>query len=173
MKKYISLLFLAVAFVFTACDDDTEPGGTAVEKMAGTWWVTVDAVNENGNIVIEDPFGLGHIQTTTYNTAANTATEMWVDDAKAFWGYKIKASVNYTARTFTAAGIASAYDSNSLVTIENGKILEKAALTPSKQPADSIVYYISFSDDTNPAKHNYKNYKVSGFRRTGFPADDF
>ena len=38
MKKYIILLLLAtVSFTFTACDNETEPGGTAVEKMAGTW----------------------------------------------------------------------------------------------------------------------------------------
>jgi uncharacterized lipoprotein NlpE involved in copper resistance len=41
MKKYIILLLLAtVSFTFTACDNETEPGGTAVEKMAGTWYVT-------------------------------------------------------------------------------------------------------------------------------------
>lgn len=33
MKKYIALLLLVtVSFAFTACDDETEPGGTAVEK---------------------------------------------------------------------------------------------------------------------------------------------
>ena len=48
------------------------------------------------------------------------------------------------------------------------KILEGAALTPSGMPADSIVYMIQFDDDPDGL-----TYKVSGFRRTGFPADDF
>ena len=49
MKKYIALLLLVtVSFAFTACDDETEPGGTAVEKMAGTWIVTWEAKNEAG-----------------------------------------------------------------------------------------------------------------------------
>ena len=43
MKKYIALLLLVtVSFAFTACDDETEPGGTAVEKMFGflfVFWV--------------------------------------------------------------------------------------------------------------------------------------
>lgn len=52
--------------------------------------------------------------------------------------------------------------------ITDGKILEGAALTPSGMPADSIVYMIQFDDDPDGL-----TYKVSGFRRTGFPADDF
>ena len=35
MKKYMILLLASLAFTFVACDNDTEPGGTAVEKMAG------------------------------------------------------------------------------------------------------------------------------------------
>ena len=37
MKKYMILLLASLAFTFVACDNDTEPGGTAVEKMAGDW----------------------------------------------------------------------------------------------------------------------------------------
>ena len=40
MKKYLILFLTVLAFSFTSCDEDTEPGGTAVEKMAGDWWVT-------------------------------------------------------------------------------------------------------------------------------------
>ena len=40
MKKYMILLLASLAFTFVACDNDTEPGGTAVEKMAGDWWET-------------------------------------------------------------------------------------------------------------------------------------
>ncbi|UVQ60013.1 hypothetical protein NXY18_00635 [Bacteroides faecis] len=43
MKKYMILLLVSLAFTFVACDNDTEPGGTAIEKMAGDWWVTVNA----------------------------------------------------------------------------------------------------------------------------------
>ena len=46
--------------------------------------------------------------------------------------------------------------------------MEGEATTPSGMPADSIVYMIQFDDDENQLI-----YKVSGFRRTGFPADDF
>lgn len=36
MKKYMILLLASLAFTVVACDDDTEPGGTAIEK----WLVT-------------------------------------------------------------------------------------------------------------------------------------
>lgn len=174
MKKYLSFLMLAALFSFTACDVETdeEPGGTSVEKMAGFWMVTVDAVDEAGAVLGEDFFGMGRIQVNTYNTAANSATEMWIDDQGNFWNFKLKVNVDYPNRTFTTNG---AKDNTSYedcqVTIDGGKILEGAGLTPSGMPADSIVFYISFSDDTYPQEYGFAKYKVSGFRYTGFEAD--
>ena len=55
MKKYMILLLVSLAFTFVACDNDTEPGGTAIEKMAGDWWVTVNAFIDGKEV--EDPFG--------------------------------------------------------------------------------------------------------------------
>lgn len=83
MKKYMILLLASLAFTFVACDNDTEPGGTAVEKMAGDWWVTVNAFIDGKEV--EDPFGAGHLQMSTYNTASNSETEMWLDDLGNFW----------------------------------------------------------------------------------------
>lgn len=53
--------------------------------------------------------------------------------------------------------------------IVGGKVLKGAATTPSGHPADSIVFYIRFYDDS----YGFTYTKVSGFRRTGFGADDF
>ena len=153
MKKYMILLLVSLAFTFVACDNDTEPGGTAVEKMAGE---------------VEDPFGAGHLQMSTYNTASNSETEMWLDDLGNFWEYKLKVNVNYATRTFSTTGFVDNVTYESKVKITDGKVLEKAATTPSGMPADSIVYMVQFDDDEDGL-----TYKVSGFRRTGFPADDF
>lgn len=167
MKKYIALLLLiTVSFAFTACDDETEPGGTAVEKMAGTWWVTINAIvdgQKQGDI-----YGVGHFQMSTYNTAANKATEMWIEDMGNFWNYKLKVDVDYTARTFSTKEFINNVSYECKVKIIDGKILKDAATTPSGMPADSIVYTIQFDDD-DPSI----SYEVAGFRRTGFPADDF
>ena len=71
MKKYISMFMVALAatFTFVSCDTETDEkaGGTAVEKMAGLWEVTVDVVDEQGNVLGKDPLKLGTININTYN----------------------------------------------------------------------------------------------------------
>lgn len=169
MEKYIYIIFATLAFAFVGCvETDEEPGGTSVEKMAGYWTVTVDAVDGSGNIVVEDPFRMGYSHVSTYNTAADVSTEMFVDDGGNFWEYKLKVDVNYAARTFTSNGQKDNMAYESKVEIKDGKVLESAATTPSGMPADSIVFFVSFDDDDT----GYTQYKVSGFRYTGFPADN-
>lgn len=185
MKKYVILLLATISFSFIGCDSDTDPSGTAVEKMTGDWWVTnmgsvaeyeylfdgVGSMPDENNIenwewdyIYEDSHSLMY----TYNTAANVATEMFVADHDNYWNYKVKATVDYAARTFACPTTPNlAYD-NCDVTIIKGKILEGMATTPSGMPADSIVFYIKFSDD----RYGFTYTKVAGFRRTGFPADD-
>ena len=167
MKKYIALfLLVTVSFAFTACDDETEPGGTAVEKIAGTWIVTWEAKNAAGEW--EDALG-GTVELNTYNTAANIPTEMWLKE-----GYllntAIKVSTDYNARTFKMAEQTIAVDpamwGDSEITLDvtDGKVLAGAATTPSGMPADSIVFFVNIQGDDT--------YKIAGFRRTGFPADE-
>lgn len=168
MKKYLTAMIAACSIMFmTSCDDDTDPGGTTVMKMAGDWWVTVDFIDESG-INHGDLYNIGHIQMYTYNTAVNKATEMWIEDGAHFWDYKLKVDVQYENRTFSTAGFVENQAYESKVSIIEGKIMEGVATTPSGMPADSIVYFIQFDDD-DPGI----TYKISGFRRTGFPADDF
>lgn len=174
--KYLCLALLAL--VATSCEKD-EAGATATEAMAGQWYVTVDAVDNTGATVAEDFFGMGHILMLTYNTAANTPGEIWVSDLKNFWSFAVKATCDQNAKTFATNGAApssvaqkdgSVYECN--VTITDGKILNGAATTPHGTPADSIVFYVSFDDDTYPAYYGYDKYKVSGYRYTGLTVDD-
>lgn len=158
-------MMAAISFAFAGCDKETEPGGTAIEKMAGDWWVTVDVIDNGVNL---GDVGVGHIKMYTYNTAANSGTEMWLDDDKKFWDYKVKVNVDYANRLFSTTDFVNNTKYESKVKITDGKIMEGVAKTPSGMPADSIVYFVQFDDDTD----GY-TYKVSGFRRTGFPADDF
>lgn len=165
MKKYITILFAAMAVMFTSCKKDFEPGGTEVEKMAGEWWVTATIIKDGKDA--EDA-GVGHFRMNTYNTASNVATEMWVDDGGNFWDYKLKVNVDYNNRTFSTNDFVNNVSYDCKVKITDGKVLKGMATTPSGMPADSIVYMIQFDDDEDAL-----TYKVSGFRRTGFPADDF
>lgn len=86
MKKII--FFATALLVMAACSKD-EIGGTAMESMAGQWYCTVDAVDDNGNIITQTPdgtpnygedyWGVGRTLVLTYNVAANNSTQMWVN----------------------------------------------------------------------------------------------
>lgn len=167
MKKYLILLFAALSFSLTGCEEtDIEPGGTAVEKMAGLWNVTWEQKNAQGEW--EDILG-GTVPLNTYNTAANVATEMWLNE-----GYlldmPLKVSTDYAARTFQMPETVLEVDENTWgvpeikLSITDGKILEGAATTPSGMPADSILFFVNVAGDDT--------YKVAGFRHTGFTEDE-
>ena len=154
----------------TSCQKD-EIGGTETQTMAGDWYVTADAIDSAGNVVYTDFFGLGHFHLDTYNTSSNSTTEMWINDNGNFWDFKAKMNIDLKAMTFQATDTQNeAYDSK--LTITEGKILYGAATTPSGMPADSIVFKVSFNDDTYPAKYGYKEYRVAGYRYTGFTKDN-
>lgn len=165
MKKYLYIMITALAFISLSCDkDDTDPGRTSVEEMAGDWWVTYE-YEDNG---VWHDSGVGHQRFTTYNTAANSDSEMWINDGAHFWDFSGIVAVDYTKKTFTSNGMIDNASYESQFEITDGKVLKDGAITPSGQPADSIVFYVKFDDDTDNIL-----WKVSGFRRSGFPADDF
>jgi hypothetical protein len=167
MKKYLILLSVALLFFFAGCQKDTEPGGTAVQNMAGDWWVTCTYQKAG----VWTDAGVGHVLFTTYNTTANKATEMWVNDNGSFWSFHSIVNVDYLAKTFSTKDSVSTNAASfptEKVLITNGKILLNAAKTPSGVAADSIVFFAAFNDDSGPIV-----YKIAGFRRTGFPADNF
>jgi len=175
MKRNILYLFAAASLCLTSCEKEAI-GGTAAQAFAGEWYVTVDAVDEAGNLVYtgEDLFGIeGSMHLNTYNTAANVSTEIYVDDLGNFWEYKVKVKSDAATLTFATQGAVAneAYEGCD-VTIEEGKILPGAATNPHGTPADSIVFYVSFSDDDYPEMLGYAKYKVSGYRYTGFTTDD-
>ena len=86
MKK---IIFFATALLAMAACSKDEIGGTAMESMAGQWYCTVDAVDDNGNIITQTPdgtpnygedyWGVGRTLVLTYNVAANNSTQMWVN----------------------------------------------------------------------------------------------
>lgn len=177
MKKVLYFAALLFCTVFTACEKD-EIGDTATVNTAGQWYVTVDPADANGNVVegLEDLFGLGHKLLLTYNTSANSPSEMIVDDLGSFWEYKVKVACDQSARTFQT----TTTDDNNLVdgyedinvTISGGKIMPQAGRQNNGSPADSIVFYVSFSDDPYPAQMGYTNYRVSGVRYSGLEEND-
>jgi len=173
MKKsnYRILGFLAAVMTIfmVSCQKEQIVGGTAVQSLAGEWWVKLD----NG----QDPTGTfdnSYYTLATYNLASNKPDSMWVDDyanvspGKPFWAIKGKVGVNVSNRTFSANNIAN-QDYESTFTITNGKIIPGAATAPgSKVKTDSIYFEIQFSDDPVPGTIH----KVGGYARTKWDADD-
>lgn len=173
MKKVIYSFIMLAAVALTSCEKD-EIGGTATEALAGEWYVTADWADDNGDVVMEDPFGAGQFIVNTYNTAANVPTEMWLDDLGNYWEFKVKIASDINALTFKTNGAVKDVYNDIDVTIEGGKILPGAATTPHGTPADSIVFYVSFSDDyaNYQQAYGYTKYKFSGYRYTGLASDD-
>lgn len=176
MKKVLYFALLLCVTMVSCSKEDIE--NTATVNTAGDWYVTVNPVDEDGNVPegLEDLFGLGRVHMLTYNTAANTPGEMIVDDLLNFWEFKVKVAADQTNLTFQTTTtednnmVADYEDIN--VTIEGGKILPQAGRQNNGSVADSIVFYVSFSDDPYPARFGYKNYKVSGVRYSGLVEND-
>ena len=169
MKKYISMFLVALVGVctFVSCDPETDEkaGGTAVEKMAGRWVVTVDAVDEDGNVIDENLLGK-KIDLNTYNTAANDADKMWLDDA-AFYGVKMKVNItDYKNGKFEATPNTCynpSDDEAGNVEFLKGQVLYGQGKNLHGAPVDSICYTVKFSDDDNALI-----YRISGKRYSGF-----
>ncbi len=161
MKKYIILLLsLATIFAFTNCADDVEPGGTATQAMAGDWYIQI--ADEDGNLLLKD-FTLA----TTYNTAANSQTEMFFDVAK-IWPLKGKVNVDINTLTFSTSDfVKNYYDEDDNFKVYEGKILSKAGHAKSGRITDSI--FVKFEAKSDPGL----KYIYSGHRRTGFIEDEY
>lgn len=142
--------------VFTSCDEggDPDPGATSVVEMAGDWFVQLEGQGS-------------YYLISTYNTAADNGTEMWIDDNKNFWWFKAKTSVNTSALSFSGSDLASTVDGyDILVSISNGIISKGTATTSGGNISDSISFDIEFSDDPGTI------YQLVGYKRTGFQEDE-
>lgn len=165
MKKILYLM-LASVVLFASCAKDPI-GNTATVDMAGEWYVTVDVVDESGEVLYEDPYGMGRVLFSTFNTAANKATEMFVADNANFWEFQVQVKADPATMTFATEDLAPNLLYECGVNISSGKITLAGATTPSGMPADAIEFLISFDDDD----YGF-TYKVHGYRYTGFAGDE-
>lgn len=176
MKKTATIItaLLALLLISSCSKDDVED--TATVNLAGDWYVTVDAVDSAGNLVYPDAdlFGMGKIHMLTYNTAANVGTELFVDDEGNFWNFKVRTVSDPNSRTFATATTEANNESGDPinVTITDGKIIPDGGHQNNGSVADSISFYVTFSDDQYPAAYGYAKYHVSGVRYSGLVEND-
>lgn len=167
MKKYIlmiaSLLTLGMAAV--SCDTMTnEPeGGNEIGPMAGNWVVTLEALDENGNVDYDDAYGATGA-TIEINTFANTngdTDKMWFSDQD-FWGLMFQVPIKLSDYTFEAMNVPYDPDGTGNVTIK-GKVLPMAGKNIHGMPVDSIYVEASFDDDDMGYIWRYSGIRYQGF----------
>jgi len=169
MKLRYTFLFtmLLSLGVLTACDDDDDPAidYTATYPISGDWTVTYSVEDGAGGF---EPLVEG-AELLIYNTAANTANEVWVDDHGNFWDFKVKTGANVQNRTFGGEALQNvSYESQ--VTITDGQVFLNGTESNGLQ-RDSIYFRVSFDDDqdANGDPDPYGTvYHVYGHRSTGF-----
>ena len=192
MKKVLYSAALLLLATLTSCEkEDIE--NTATVNMAGQWYVQVDAVDDAGNPIEygEDYFGFGRVVIVTCNTAANSTSEMLIDDLGGFdvaagygngnypsYSLKSKINVDLGALTFSSNNATNLSDKNKFdsdlypITIEGGKILPGAGRQNNGSVADSIVFYVKYAGDPWFPDDGYAKYKVSGIRYSGLVEND-
>jgi len=157
MKKIFYIMLLGV-MVITSCKKEAEIGGTAVKDMSGEWFLRY---SDDGGETWSD-----YTHFSTYNTASNSTSEMWLDDLETFWQMKGKVSVDFTNKTFSGTDIENQYY-DSQFTIMDGKVLKGAATAPaSGAKTDSLYFKATFSDDPGA------EYILAGYKKTGFLEDE-
>lgn len=161
--KFFALILLIAGF--TSCEKE-KAGGTEVQDMCGEWYVQVDAVDANGNVVFEDPFDAGIFPLYTYNTNSNLPTEMYIDDNGYFWDFRVIVDVNYAAKTFQVIDGEDDYNGIS-VDIVDGKVVKEGAVSPAGYVADSISFLVAFEDDDYIGAGYWDYLWIHGYRRTG------
>ena len=159
------IVLFASAVVFTSCDvmTDEPAGGTAVESLAGHWVVTLDVIDEEGNVLAENVAGTRSMQ--TFNTAENDNDKMWMS----FMGDQFKISTNVSQGTFDCKDVYAYSDEDDdgneydvFITITDGKVIKNGGKNIHDKPVDAIEFKVKYSDDPESI------YLVHGIRYQGF-----
>ena len=162
--KIKSLIVLASFFslgFLVSCDqddDEIEVEYMATYPVSGDWTVNYYVENADGELE-EIASGL---QILAYNTAANSPTEIWIDDHGTFWDYKVKTPLNMADLSFAGNELQNV-SYNSKVTITEGKVIRNGTRVNGLQ-ADSIAFKVSFDDDETPYATTFI---AAGHRSTG------
>ncbi len=167
MFKHILIILGFISILIFSCKKQLPSvGGTSAQSIANEWWVTLTVGGQ-------DVYNLGHKKLVTYNTSANN-NEVWVDDLKNGYGFKVKAIMDSHSLTFSSSnGDNQYYDSTKpanfpkTVMLTEGKVLLNQGRSKSGNITDSIYFKTIFSDDPSTT------YIISGHARTRFTEDDY
>ena len=166
MKYKLIILLTVVLASFASCDKNDDIEYTASGILAGTWWVEYEVESAPG---VWENVSSGYVPFLTYNTAANVASEMFVDDLGEFWDFKAKVKANPEALKFgDDVEVENLSYEDCKIKVTDGEVLFGLGTSKTGIATDSICFYVQFSDDDAKSK-----YKVSGHKRTGWPDDEY
>lgn len=200
MKKVIYFAALLFGMSLSSCEKE-EMGGTAMESMAGQWYCTVDAVDDDGNPIDggEDYWEVGKTIILTYNVASNSSTQMWINtlgignfaydyDYPGYPDYDLCTIVNVDQSTLTFSSTESENIAEPVVWVDDddnieaqvdpmpvsieGKILKNAGHQNNGTLCDSIIMFVTYKDDPWFPDDGYAKYKISGIRYSGLVEND-
>lgn len=161
MKKYLLGICIA-AFVMASCQKEEEIGGSAVEDLAGEWFV-----QESGDGGLT--YATDYFHFSTYNTAGNASDEMWLDDMVTFWAIKGRVPVNLSSLTFGSTDSLQNEYYDIRFVVMNGKVIKKGAKAPGSNTATDSIYFQVKLSDSDPVDSTYT---FSGYKKTGFAEDE-
>jgi len=166
--RYIFIL-VAMVVALGACDPNDTIEEYTVETtelgsmLAGEWYVTY---------TVDGDVWASNSKISTFNTVADSGTEMWIDDAENFWGLKAVLNCDPTTNTFSGEQVDELYYGIK-VDITNGKILPGAGTTAAGNVTDSISFEVTYFDiDSDTGLLDPTHAVVGGVRRTGFLEDE-
>lgn len=74
---FILLFLFSIAFGAVSCQDDFDPGQTAVGQMSGKWYVREYVKSGNSYSPVSSS---NYFKIRTFNTSKNSEKEMYIDD---------------------------------------------------------------------------------------------
>ena len=182
MKKCFIAIAALATLMFASCEKDPI-GATAVEPLAGQWYVQVDGVDTVNDVVVIEDFNEGRSILITYNNANNDPNRLYINDLGEFWDFIVEVDCDLNSLTFSSNGeVPNESYSPCNVTITNGKIIKNGTTTPSGAKADLIQFDVNFDDDdlanygmpgvSYGDYYGFHVYRISGWRYTGLVNDD-
>ena len=176
--RMIKRLFILCFFLVTAASCETykdyEIEYSPVYPLSGEWMVRFTDTSVT-------PSTSGLFVMSTYNTADNSSTQMWIRATTVLTSATAAANVAYpgrftgkiscdvAAKTFSGTNAANTYYSTTPLTtftITGGTVVKDGYDTATKGKSDKITFTIT---DTRKAG---KTITVSGFRRTRWLEDE-
>lgn len=182
MKKLIYITLMAAAFL-TSCDmkEDYVVDKSAAVDYAGDWYYGIYNSDMSSQYTSYADLH-GEDRMITFNTAANLANEIWIDDKDVFLGIKFKSVFTGDTKSFKSTAMPNQYYSSAVVQpkaasalnvtetkdqsykeveVLEGKILEGAGKSKTGNPADSIYLKLKIYLDRFTFKSELDKYDTT------------